>query len=434
MNRFNDNAMRLWEQGLAIFLNPQIYLQFGLALAALLFAWALAGFVSRNVALFRVEPKPGPLFGVLKFIHDSRQLLLPLLAVVALGIAVSISKSTLQQAWLVQGAQGLAMVVLLYSIANRFIKNEAVITMLKWIGVPIAIFYAVGLLDDVIVQLDSAAFEVGNIRFTAYGLLRTLVFGVILFWLGRASNDTGKRVIRNQKALDAGTQEVLAKLFEIAIFVAVFLILINIMGLDLTALAIFGGALGVGLGFGLQQIASNFISGMIILLDRSVTVGDYIELEDGRAGTLRELSMRSATLETFEGKDIMVPNEKFITTSFVNWTHHNKKQRYSLTFQVAYSTDLENLFPIVRSIVASHPQVLSGAGIPIAERPDAEIKSFDDSGISILVEYWMEGIDDGENRVGADLNMMIWKALRENGIEIPFPQREVRILGDAKIT
>lgn len=213
-------------------------------------------------------------------------------------------------------------------------------------------------------------------------------------------------------------------------FVVVFLLLLNVMGIDLTALAVFGGALGVGLGFGLQQIASNFISGIIILLDRTLTIGDYIELEDGRAGTLRELTMRAATLETFDGKDIMVPNERFITTAFVNWTHYNKKQRYSLNFQVAYKTDLERLFEVVRGIVASHPRVLSGDDLPIAERPDAEIQSFDDSGITILVEFWMEGVDDGDNRVGADLLMMIWTALKENGIEIPFPQREIKVLKD----
>lgn len=432
MDWLNDTVMRVWERGLDVFSNPQTYLQFGITIAAVLVAWALAGFVTKHVRLFNTEPEPGPLQGILKFIYESRPLLLPLLVVVALGAAAPFSKATAEHAWLVTGAQGIALVILLYSVANHFIENEAVIAIIKWVAVPIAILYAVGLLDDVIAQLDSAAIELGNIRFTVYGLLRTLVFGVILFWLGRASNDTGKRVIRNQQALDAGTQEVLAKLFEIAIFIAVFLVLINVMGIDLTALAVFGGALGVGLGFGLQQIASNFISGLIILLDRSVTVGDYIELEDGRAGTLRELTMRSATLETFEGKDIMVPNEKFITTSFVNWTHNNKKQRYDLTFQVDYSTDLEKLFPIVRDIVASHPKVLSSEEVPDAERPDAEISSFDDSGITILVEFWMEGIDDGENRVGADLNMMIWTALRENGVQIPFPQREVRILGDAE--
>ncbi len=434
MDWLRNNADFIWQKGLEISSSSSTYLQLGIVAFALLIAWVLSASMATHVRIFRTDPMPGPLQAVLKFIRDAKPLLWPLLTVVALGIAVPISNAVAGQVWLAQAAQGVAMVILLYNVADHFIRNEAVIAIIKWIGVPVAILYALGFHDDVIAQLDSTAFQLGNIRVTAYGILRTLVFGVILFWMGRASNDTGKRVIRGQKKLDVGTQEVLAKLFEIAIFVAVFLILVNIMGIDLTALAVFGGALGVGLGFGLQQIASNFISGLIILLDRSVTVGDFIELEDGRSGTLRELTMRSATLESFDGKDIMVPNEKFITTSFVNWTHNNKKQRYPLTFQVAYSTDLEKLFPIVVDIVASHPKVLSGEDVPLAERPDAEIQSFDDSGITILVEFWIEGIDDGDNRVGGDLNMMIWTALKANGIEIPFPQREVRILGDATVT
>ena len=168
------------------------------------------------------------------------------------------------------------------------------------------------------------------------------------------------------------------------------------------------------------------------MLDRSITVGDYIELEDGRTGIIRELKMRSTTLETFDGKDIMVPNEQFITTNFVNWTHKNKKQRYSIEFQVAYKTDLHKLFDVLREVVASHPRVLSGSDIPLEERPDAEIAGFGDSGVDILIEFWMEGIDDGPNRVGADLLLMIWDALKEHNMEIPFPQREVKILNPEK--
>jgi len=157
-------------------------------------------------------------------------------------------------------------------------------------------------------------------------------------------------------------------------------------------------------------------------------VGDYIELVDGNKGTIRELNMRSTTLETYDGKDIMVPNEQFITTSFINWTHKNKKQRYSIEFQVAYSTNLHKLFNLLREVVSSHPKVLSGPGLPIDEIADAEISGFGESGVNILIEFWMEGIDDGEHRVGADLLLMIWDTLKENQIEIPFPQREVKIV------
>jgi small-conductance mechanosensitive channel len=175
----------------------------------------------------------------------------------------------------------------------------------------------------------------------------------------------------------------------------------------------------------------NFISGIIILMDRSLSIGDYIQLEDGRAGTLRELSMRSATLETYGGKNIMVPNEKLITTSFTNWTHNNKLQRYPINFQVAYDTDLEAMFPILREVVASHPKMISGGDVAIEFRPDAEIEKFEDSGINILVEFWMEGIDDGEHRVGHDLLLMIWQALKANDIVIPFPQRVVKVTSDS---
>lgn len=249
-----------------------------------------------------------------------------------------------------------------------------------------------------------------------------------MFWLGRISNDSGKQYIRKQENIDKGTREVFAKLFEIGLYFLIFILLLQVMGISLTAIAVFGGALGVGLGFGLQAIAANFISGIIILLDRSLIVGDYIELEDGRGGTISALNMRSTILETFDGKDIVVPNETFVTSSFINWTHANIKQRYSIEFQVSYSTDMEKLVEILKEVVASHPQVISGDDATPEEQPDAEISSFADSGIEVLVEFWMAGVDDGANRVDADLKMMIWKALKENDISFPFPQREVRIL------
>lgn len=409
--------------------DPTLYSQAGIVIAALFIGWVLATYVISRIKIFREEPTSGKLLDMRRKVHAIHVLLLPIACAFALGFATPLTKSLLGEAWLVRGAQGIAFVLLAYNIANHLLSSVAMIRILKWIGVPIAILFMIGLLDEVVNHLDGVAIEVGNIRITLYAIMRTLVFGVVLLWLARVSNVTGQRVIRSQDKIDAGTREVVAKLFEIAVFVVIFLLLLNIMGIDLTALAVFGGALGVGLGFGLQQIASNFISGIIILLDRTLTIGDYIELEDGRGGTLRELTMRSATLETYDGKDIMVPNEQFITTAFTNWTHNNKKQRYSLHLEVAYKTDLEPMFQAIRDVCGTHPQVLSGESYPIEERPDAEIEGFADSGIKILVEFWMEGIDDGKNRVGGDLYLMIWMKLKEIGVEIPFPQREVKVLG-----
>lgn len=409
------------------------YEQIGAVLLTLVGAWVLSRGINRKLDAVGVpnddDESPNRLRDkVYNVTFQIRDLLFPALSALLLGITVAVTGEFFDQTWLVRFVQSINFLSLIYMIVTRTSPKEYVRHFMVFVIVPIIILYGLGLLDNITQSLDAIAFEVGSISFTLYGAVRTLVFGVVLFWLGRISNATGQEIIRNRVKLDDTNRELALKTFQIALFVAIALVFLQIAGIDLTALVVFGGAIGVGLGFGLQQIASNFISGIIILLDRSITIGDFIELEDGRSGMLRELSMRSATLETYDGKDIMVPNERFITTAFTNWTHNNDKQRYPIVFEVAYDTDLEKLFPILREVVASHPQVLSGEELPIEERPDAEVQAFNDSGIEILVEFWMKGIDDGKNRVGGDLLLMIWTALRENGIEIPFPQHEVRML------
>lgn len=409
--------------------SPAFYTQISLIVAAFIVASILAMFARKSTPFFQAEPKDSDAFLALRqSLFDLQKLLFPLLTIAMLGAAVQLSATFVEQNWLVRVAQGLAVVGLLYTIASNYIDNPLLQKLIKWLVLPIAVLYVFDWLDEFIAHLDSIAIEAGNIRISLYGIARVLIFGGILFWLGRLSNNVGQKVIRKQEALEVGTREVIAKLFQIVVFAAIFILLLQVMGINLTALAVFGGALGVGLGFGLQQIASNFVSGLIILLDRSVTVGDYVELEDGKEGTILELNMRATTLKTYDGKDIVVPNEQFITTSFTNWTHRDKLQRYEITFSVSYKTDIDKMLALVKKTVRSHPQVLSEP-----EEADAEIDNFGESGIDILIEFWMEGIDDGENHVDADLKLMIWHVLKENDIEIPFPQREVKIVGQSPV-
>lgn len=427
LNLFLDS---LTQQIVELSTSPQLYMQLGLILLAIIVAFTFSTFLKNNVSLLKSSPESGMLLALRSRIYASRDLIFPLFNVLALSIAVEISILMAQPSWLIRIAESLAVVFLIYIIITRFIRRQLVKSLLKWIAIPIAVLHVFGWLDNVTMYLDTVDMQVGNIRISAYGIARVIIFGFILFWIGRIASHTGQKIIRSQTELHTGTREVFAKLFEVTLFVIIFILLLQVMGINLTALAVFGGALGVGLGFGLQAIASNFISGIIILLDRSISIGDYVEIVDGPSGVVREMNMRCTVLETYDGKDIVVPNEKFITDNVINWTHKDKKQRYSLNFQVAYKTDLDKLFEIVREVCRNHPKVLSGPDYPYEEQPDAEIESFDDFGITILVEFWMIGIDDGKNRVGADLLHGIWNALRENDIEIPFPQREVRILND----
>lgn len=409
---------------------PATYIQLCIVVVIYLLAFFIARHLQKNSRLFNQPLATLEMFPLRLFASKLGHFIFPLIAIILLRVSVELTSVTLQQGWLVQTALTIAILLLVNSFINDFVRMMVIVNILRWLGIPIVFLHMVGVLPGLISVLESISITLGNINVSAYGIARVAIFGSLLFWLGRVSNTTGKNIIRRQKNLDLRTKEVAAKLFEIGVFILISLVLLQIMGINLTALAVFGGAVGVGLGFGLQAIASNFISGIIILLDRTVSLGDYVELADGSTGIVRELSMRSTTLETFDGKDIVVPNEKFIVEKFINWTHKNLKQRYRVDFSVAYDSDVRKLVDIIKTVVASHDQVLSGDELPIEERPDCEIDSFGDSGINMFVEFWMEGIDDGKNRVGGDLLLMILEALQEHGFSIPFPQREVRVLNE----
>ncbi|QFT22601.1 Mechanosensitive channel MscK precursor [Pseudomonas sp. THAF187a] len=406
-----------------LLLQPETYTQIGIVLAIYVGAWLIAKRIQKHTASLGASNQR-----LHVFIKKLSDLIFPVTAILMLRVSLEISENLLSQGWLVQAALIISVILIFRSVIRNFVTHKLLATMLRWLGIPLLFLHMVGLLGGLIQILESISVNLGNIEISLYGIARVAIFGSILFWLGRVSSRTGRDFIAHQENLDERTREVAAKLFEVSIFFLIFLLLLQIMGINLTTLAVFGGALGVGLGFGLQAIASNFISGIIILLDRSVSIGDYVELEDGRTGIVRELNMRSTTLETYDGKDIVVPNEKFIAEIFTNWTHKDKSQRYRVDFSVAYDSDIRKLIAIIKDVVASHPQVFSGDDVPIEERPDCEIDSFGDSGINMFVEFWMEGVDDGRNRVGGDLLLMILEALQEHGFEIPFPQREVRIL------
>ena len=406
--------------------SPQFYAQVIIIAAAWLFGRLATKQVSARIPLLQVEPTEGRFLKYQVLAYSCRSLLGPALLFLGLTIGAVVADASVGASWLVRICKSLALVYVLFAVINRFLTNPMVNGVARWVGLPVAAIYALGYFDTLTSTLDGIAFQAGNIRLSVLALLKAAVFGGILFWFGRTSATAGQKVIRDQQTVDIQTRELAAKALEIAVFCIVGLLLMNILGLDLTALAVFGGALGVGIGFGLQQIASNFISGIILLLERSLKLGDYIQLEDGRAGTLSQMNMRSSVLSTFDGKDIMVPNDKFITTSFTNWTNADPKQRYEVEFSVAYETDLHKVSPLIVAAVSAHQQVLQEP-----EAPDVELRGFGDNGVNFVVEFWVSGIDDGKNKFTSEVRFLIWDALKNAGISMPFPQREIRILGEA---
>ena len=427
LNLFQSQSQAWLDQVVFWAQSPNFYYQVLGGMAAISFAWLLTRLLQRQLNTQISQQTADEQASFYAFfwttIDKLAVLLFPIANLIALGLLAGLLTAIDESNALVKIAQSWAVIALIFYVIKHLVSNMFVRAMFKWVGIPLATLYIFDQLTPTIAFLEAISFQVGDIHVSLYAILRLAVFGLVLFWLGAWSNRYGQMVIRSKETLDVRTREVFAKLFQIALFLVIFLLLLQGVGIDLTALAVFGGALGVGIGFGLQQIASNFISGMIILLDKSMAIGDYIEMEDGKSGILKKLDMRSSSLQTYDGKMVVVPNEKFITSTFTNWTHEDPRQRYSLTFSVAYDSDIPSIPGLILNAIKQHPQVLLEP-----ELPDCEIIEFADSGVVFQLEYWVEGIDDGRNRISSDLLMMIWQTLHENKISIPFPQREVRII------
>lgn len=410
-------------------MSQSTYTQLVAIVLVYVFAFWLVATIRKNLIVTNNAPDEN-IHPVRKLAYRIAGVLYPIVAIMLMRILIELSENQHYPVQLMSTALVVAILLFFNSLVGVFVISSIAAVLFRWIGLPILSLHLLGFLPTVIKVLEKISLSAGNIDISLYGLVRVIIFVGLLFWLGRASNVFGKDIIRKQQNLDIRTREVFSKLYEVVLFTIIILLLFNVMGINLTTLAVFGGAVGVGIGLGLQSIASNFISGIIILLDESLTVGDFVELEDGSKGFVREFGMRCAVLETYDGKDILVPNEKFISASMVNWTHKDPKQRYRVDFSVSYSTDVRAMVDIIKVAVAEHPQVISGPDVPFEEQPDCEIDSFGDSGVNMFIEYWIEGIDDGKNRVGGDLLLTVLETLKENGIEIPFPQREVRVLND----
>lgn len=415
-----------WELALSWLSSPAAWSQFALLVAS----WLLAVLVSRRVSprlerlLTPADGARGPVAAARRFILRFLPLLLPLLAYGFTALGEAVTRSLFGSGAVIAFGKR----VFLFLAARVFVRDILRDPFLRLLGryvlIPVAALYALGLLEPAAAWLEGMTVELGNITFSMMSLIRGAIAGSLLFWLGSWSNRQSADYIKAQDALRPATRELAVKAAEITIFGVAFLLLLNIMGIDLTAVAVLGGALGVGIGLGLQQIAANFISGIILLVEGQTTVGDYVELDGGEQGTIVKMTARACILETFDGRWIVVPNEHFITTRVVNYSDQGSANRYEVEFSVSYDTDINTVPDIVVPAVEALDFVLSHP-----EGADVELKAFGESGIDFGVEYWVNGIDDGKNKYASKVLFAVWNALKSADIEIPYPHRVVEIKG-----
>ncbi len=280
-----------------------------------------------------------------------------------------------------------------------------------------------GYLNPIITFLDSdtLAFEVGESRFSAYIVVKALIAIVLLIWSAGLLSDFSGKKIKSLRKIKPSNRALINKALQIFIYFIASLIALDLLGIDLTALTFLGGAIGIGIGFGLQKITSNFISGLIILFEKSIEEDDLVELDDGTAGFVRHTGARYTLIETFEGRELMIPNEDFITKKVTNWTFSNTKGRIDIDIGVSYNSDLDKVNELILEAANEHPRC--------SEKIPSEcfLVGFGDSSVNFTLYFWVDDIIEGRKRPRSDVLFSIWRKLKENDIEIPFPQHDLHI-------
>lgn len=307
----------------------------------------------------------------------------------------------------------------------RFLRPDA--NQIKWLL--ILVFGILGLMMyfDYYAQIKTVlnqpayTMKIAGAKISPYILLKGLLTIIIAFWMTGATNDFVVGQIHATKSLKPATRTLFAKFFQILIYLICGVIVLRVLGIDLTALAVFSGAVGIGLGFGLQKITSNFISGLILLFEKTMQVDDLVELVDGTQGFVRYMGARHTLLETFDGKEIMIPNEDFITNRLTNLTYNDKKAQVEIRVLVTYESDLALAQTLMIEAAARHPRALQDP------EPKCFLNEFADSGALFLLHFWVGDVTEGRYSPKSDVMFAIWRSFNQHGVALAYPQMEVRM-------
>ena len=301
---------------------------------------------------------------------------------------------------------------------NPLLKSsENVLSVLIWLGV---VLHLVGWLPAVLALLDSMAFTLGEHRISVLSVCKLLLLVALAFTLAIWLSDLISRQLQRSAHISPSMRVGFNKFSKFILLTLAFLIALNAVGINLSSLAIFGGALGVGLGFGLQRIASNFISGFILVLDRSIKPGDVITVGD-KFGWVEALNSRYVVVRNREGVDTLIPNENLITTEVINWSYADPNVRVIIKVQISYDDDPELAMALMLECAKASPRILQD---PI---PTVRLMEFADSGIELQLRVWIADPENGTGAIKSDVNLAIWRAFKANNITIPYPQRDLHI-------
>ncbi|CAH2783476.1 MAG: Potassium efflux system KefA protein / Small-conductance mechanosensitive channel [uncultured Paraburkholderia sp.] len=407
---------------------PVMFWQVGVLVGTLVIAWLIASVLRRTLDL-RWQTR----YQTLQFCAESlNRAFFPLTGALLVWLARAVTHPFMHTSLLdlaLVPLFGIGLIYIVFFFARRvFSKDgethpwlllvEKVVLLVIWVGVVLAVM---GIQDDVIAWMGSVQFRVANAHLTLLsltsGLLWVCVTMIVAMWLGAAFED---RLMR-AKTLDANLKVVVARVGRAVFMLAAVLISLSLVGIDITVLGVFGGALGVGLGFGLQKIASNYVSGFIILIDRSLRIGDTINVS-GLQGMVTQIRTRYTVVRGLDGIETLIPNEKLITDVVQNQSSYLTRGHAKVAVQVAYTSDVEQAMALLAEAAQGVARVLQEPA------PTPYLASFGANGINLELGFWIEDAATGTSGVRSAVNRNIWRLFSEHGISIPSAQREVRIV------
>jgi len=414
---FENLLLAVWQD----LQRPGVGWQVAVLAACVLLAWVLSRGVLRRA--------PGTAPGKWQFGAEGlKRILFPLFVLVLVvvaraGLRQYMHVSLLDLAVPLAGAAALVR-ILVYTLRYVFAPSgllaafERGIALVVWGGFAL---YLAGVLPVIVEGLDAIEFQVGRQRISIWLVLQALFWATLTvlaaLWLASAVEAR----LMGAATLHPNLRVVFSRLVKALLIVLAVVIALPIVGIDLTVLSVFGGALGVGIGLGLQRIASNYVSGFILLLERSIRIGDMITA-DQFYGEVKDITTRYVVVRALDGREAIIPNELLITTKVLNHSYTDNKVRHALEVQVGYGADVARALRLMEAIAAEQPRVL---GDPA---PLAFLTGFAESGVALELGFWIADPDQGTLGVKSAIGLELLRRFRVEGIEIPFPQREVRIL------
>lgn len=381
-------------------------------------AWGIKWLLSARMEKERVGRVARFVTGIIKLI---KPIYVPLFAQIFLAIGSVIAGKYIAEPVILPVILKITFIWLALGIVQIFTKSAFVwwtVALLTTATVSLSMLNLLGPLAEI---LDSYSFSLGKVKISLLKVIKLIFTLCILFWSAGILSKFIESYVKKIKALKTRSRELIIKAFQALLYFTIFLTILNILDIDLTALAVFSGAIGVGIGLGLQKIASNFISGIVLLFEDSVQLGDLVEIDGGISGIVKHAGTRYTLIELFDGREVMIPNEEFITQRIINWTLSNSKGRVEIKVGVGYNSDLEKAKQIMLECACGHPRCSKDT------EPLCFLSEFGDSSVNFLLYFWVDDVIEGRLGPKSDVMFSIWKKFKENNIEIPFPQRDIHI-------